>query len=214
MSRTPVITDGVVAGNTYDKYGTNNPVARRLMDGFDRGLFDLLGRARPAASVLEVGCGEGHVTEKLAAFFGDADVLGTDFSPEIVEIARREHPARAFRVESVYDTTTRPDGSRWDVVVACEVFEHLEEPERALSRLNEVAERAIVLSVPREPVWRALNLARGKYWGQIGNTPGHIQHWSRTSFLAMLRRHVDVIEWRTPLPWTQVLCRPRRSPAA
>lgn len=214
MSRTPVITDGVVAGNTYDKYGTTNPVARRLMAGFDRGLFELLGRARPVGSVLEVGCGEGHVTEKLASFFAGAEVVGTDFSPEIVEIARREHPQRTFRVESIYETALRADGSRWDLVVACEVFEHLEEPERALERLNEVAAKAIVLSVPREPVWRVLNVARGRYWGQAGNTPGHIQHWSRRAFLTMLGRHVDVAEWRSPLPWTQVLCHPRRNAGA
>ncbi len=210
MSRTPVVTDGVVAGNTYDKYGTTNPVARRLMEGFDAGLFDLLGRTRPAASVLEVGCGEGHVTAKLAAFFAGAELLGTDFSPEIVEIARREHPELTFRVESVYDTALRADGSRWDVVLACEVFEHLEHPERAIARLADVAAKAIVVTVPREPVWRALNLARGKYWGALGNTPGHIQHWSRASFVRMLSRHVDVVEFRSPLPWTQVLCRPRK----
>jgi hypothetical protein len=30
--------------------------------------------------------------------------------------------------------------------------------------------------VPREPIWRIGNMARGRYLGDLGNTPGHIQH--------------------------------------
>ncbi len=36
---------GVITGNTYDKYGSGNPVVRRLMAGFER-TFDELGDAR------------------------------------------------------------------------------------------------------------------------------------------------------------------------
>jgi trans-aconitate methyltransferase len=120
MKKSLVVSEGVVAGNPYDKYGSKNPVARRLMHGFDQGLFELLDLAGPVDSVLEVGCGEGHVTAKLAARYAHARVLGTDFSPEIIAIARRAHPALAFEAQSVYDVTKRTD--RWDLIVACEVF--------------------------------------------------------------------------------------------
>jgi hypothetical protein len=43
----------------------------------------------------------------------------------------------------------------------------------------------------------------------LGNTPGHLQHWSTRSFLALLERQVEVREVRTPLPWTMALCRRR-----
>ena len=39
--------------------------------------------------------------------------------------------------------------------------------------------------VPREPVWRVLNVARGRYVRWLGNPPGHIQHFSRAAFLAL-----------------------------
>lgn len=208
MSPQPlVVSDGVVAGNPYDKYGTSNPIARRLMQGFDRGMFALLEQARPVRSILEVGCGEGHVAEKLTRFFPGASVLGTDFSAEIVEIARREHPTLRFEQGSVYDLAHATE--RWDLVVACEVFEHLDEPERALAAMAHVATGAILVTVPREPIWRVLNVARGKYLTRLGNSHGHVQHWSRGAFLAMLSRHVEVVDSRTPLPWTQALCRPR-----
>ena len=62
---------------------------------------------------------------------------------------------------------------------------------------------------PREPLWRVLNLIRGRYPRDLGNTPGHLQHWSTPAFLALLQEHVEVIELCTPLPWTMALCRVR-----
>lgn len=197
----------VVAGNVYDKYGTTNPVARRLMAGFERGMNGLLDLAGSPDSVLEVGCGEGHVTAKLAGRWPGARVMGSDLSTEIIAEARRLHPALDFEVGSVYDVGE--GSSRFDLVVACEVFEHLEDPARALEALSRVSQRHLFVSVPREPIWRALNLARGRYLRDLGNTPGHLQHWSARAFLALLETRVDVIAVRTPLPWTQALCRCR-----
>jgi 2-polyprenyl-3-methyl-5-hydroxy-6-metoxy-1,4-benzoquinol methylase len=206
----PLLHEDVVIGNRFDKYGSRNPVVRALVEGFDRGLFDLLRRAGPARSVLEVGCGEGHVTAKLAALFPGARVLGTDFAPAIVEIARREHPRLEFQAVSIYDVARLGE---WDLVVAPEVFEHLEDPARALRAVAAITSRALVVTVPREPIWRMLNLARGQYWAAWGNTDGHVQHWSRGSLVRFLSTEVDVEAVRTPLPWTQALCRPRRGPA-
>lgn len=58
----------------------------------------------------------------------------------------------------------------------------------------------VILSVPREPVWSFLNFVRGKYWFQLGNTPGHIQKWSTSSFVKMVSRHLEFLEVSTPLP--------------
>jgi 2-polyprenyl-3-methyl-5-hydroxy-6-metoxy-1,4-benzoquinol methylase len=204
----PVMQDGIVIGNRYDKYGSRHPWERWLMGGFERDLRDLLEQAQPVRSVLEVGCGEGHVTAKLAAWFPGARVLGTDFSSEIIAVARREHPGLEFRAHSVYDIAAL--AGEWDLVVACEVFEHLDDPARALRAVTTVARRAVLVTVPREPLWRLLNLARGRYWSALGNTDGHLQHWSRGALLRFLSGELDVIDCRSPLPWTQVLGRPRR----
>jgi hypothetical protein len=70
-----------------------------------------------------------------------------------------------------------------------------------------VAKRWLLVSVPREPLWRALNLARGAYVKELGNTPGHVNHWSKRSFVRMLERHGEVQEARSPFPWTMLLVR-------
>ena len=212
MRDAPAVQDGVVIGNRFDKQGSRHPLVRRLVDGFDRGLDALVRQAGPVGSVLEVGCGEGHVTAKLAAALPGARVLGTDFSSDIVGVARAAHPELEFRAVSVYDVGGLE--GEWDLVVACEVFEHLEDPARALRAVAAVARRAVIVTVPREPLWRLLNMARGQYWSALGNTDGHLQHWSRGALLRFLGTELDVVASRSPLPWTQALAVPRRGRAA
>ena len=94
-----------------------------------------------------------------------------------------------------------------DLVVCCEVLEHLERPDDGLQVLQAIVSPYLIVSVPREPLWRALNMARGKYWKDRGNTPGHIQNWSQSQLLSLVSRYFDVLEVRSPVPWTILLCR-------
>jgi ubiquinone/menaquinone biosynthesis C-methylase UbiE len=93
----------------------------------------------------------------------------------------------------------------FDLATAIEVLEHVPDPEHTVAEMARVARGHLLVSVPREPLWRALNVARGAYVKQLGNTPGHVNHWSKRSFLELLRRHGEVRQVRTPFPWTMVL---------
>lgn len=206
--RDPLVEDGVFAGNYSDKHETRNPIARALVDSFHRHVRELVARTG-ASDVHEVGCGEGYLTAQLAA--PGRRLRGTDFSAQVIEIARRraEETGLEARFEacSVYDLD--PERHAAELVVCCEVFEHLEDPERARDVLADLARGWLLASVPREPLWRALNFARGKYWSAFGNTPGHLQHWSRPGFLRFLAERFEVAEVRSPVPWTIALCRAR-----
>jgi SAM-dependent methyltransferase len=198
----------LAGGNHYPKYTVRNPVARHLVNGFLAALAELAQRSG-ARRVHEAGCGEGFLSTMLAER-GFA-VRGSDLSPSAVAIARRRAADLglpvSFRVADLYALTPEPDGA--ELVVCCEVLEHLGDPARALGVLARLAEPHLIVSVPREPLWRFLNMARGRYWGALGNTPGHLQHWSTPGFLALLERQVEVLAVRTPLPWTIALCRRR-----
>ena len=197
---------GFVAGNYYDKYHSKNPIARYLMDGFLHAVTDLTKKIAPK-DVHEIGCGEGHLTGALAA--PGRKLRGSDVSEEVVAVARSAAKAAGFAAEfkatSVYDLKPAVDSAEF--IVCCEVLEHLDDPKRAVELLAKLAKPYLLTSVPREPIWRAMNMARGKYWGDLGNTPGHLQHWSKGRFLAMLKDHFEVLEVRSPLPWTVVLCK-------
>ena len=81
------------------------------------------------------------------------------------------------------------------------------DPEHTVAEMARVASRWLLVSVPREALWRALNMALGAYLRDLGNTPGHLNHWSKASFVKLLSRHGDVVEARSPFPWTMLLVR-------
>jgi SAM-dependent methyltransferase len=95
----------------------------------------------------------------------------------------------------------------FDLASAIEVLEHVPDPERTLSEMARCARGHLLVSVPREPLWRMLNMARGAYWPALGNTPGHLNHWSKRSFVELLSRRGEVVEVRSPFPWTMLLVR-------
>ncbi len=198
-------TDAAVpTGNTYDKYGSTNPVVRRLMAGFETTLEELFARAAPS-SVLDVGCGEGVLTARWAEQLGTGRVVGIDLEDAKLrrEWALRPRPNLEFRAMTAESLPF--DDGEFDLAAATEVLEHVPDPERTLSEMARVAGRHLLVSVPREPLWRALNVGRGAYVRELGNTPGHVNHWSRRGFLRLLERHGDVLEARSPFPWTMVL---------
>jgi 2-polyprenyl-3-methyl-5-hydroxy-6-metoxy-1,4-benzoquinol methylase len=196
----------VPTGNTFDKYGSTNPAVRRLMGGFEGTLERLFTKAAPR-SVLDVGCGEGVLTCRWAERLGDRPVLGIDLAdPKLeAEWSTRRRPNLEFRAIAAEELPFA-DGS-YDLVAAIEVLEHVPDPERTLAEMARVAARHVLISVPREPLWRALNIARGAYVRNLGNTPGHLNHWSKRSFVEMAGRHGQVIEARSPFPWTMLLVR-------
>ena len=50
-------------------------------------------------------------------------------------------------------------------------------------------------------------MARGAYLRELGNTPGHLNHWTRAGFVTLLGAHGEVVETRSPFPWTMLLVR-------
>jgi SAM-dependent methyltransferase len=196
----------VPTGNTFDKYGSSNPVVRRLMAGFGRSLDGLLSDAQPA-SVLDVGCGEGVVTLRWAELLGTGRVVGLDLAdPKLeAEWRRRSRPNLSF-VAGRGDQLPFATGE-FDLAAAIETLEHIPQPELTLAEMHRVARSHLLVSVPREPLWRMLNLARGAYLGALGNTPGHLNHWSKRGFARLLSNYGQVVELRTPFPWTMALVR-------
>jgi 2-polyprenyl-3-methyl-5-hydroxy-6-metoxy-1,4-benzoquinol methylase len=204
---TPVVTDAAVpTGNTFDKYGSTNPVVRRLMAGFERTLQELFEQAAPT-SVLDVGCGEGVLSARWAQGLDPGPVVGIDLDDAKLraEWATRARPNLRFLAMRAERLEFGDD--EFDLAAATEVLEHVPDPEAVLAEMARVARRHLLVSVPREPLWRVLNVARGAYVRDLGNTPGHLNHWSRRSFEGLLARYGEVQQSRMPFPWTMLLVR-------
>ena len=200
--------EDVPTGNTFDKYGSTNPVVRRLMSNFERTLGELFLQAAPS-SVLDVGCGEGVLTHQWALALGDKRIVGIDLDdPKLLaEQATRTAPNLEYRVMKAENMPFADD--EFGMATAIEVLEHVPDPAHTVAEMARVAKDNLLVSVPREPLWRGLNMARGAYIKDLGNTPGHVNHWSKRSFIKLLSQHGDVIEAKSPFPWTMLLVKLR-----
>lgn len=197
-----------VLASKVDAIDFRNVLVRFLLRNFCDALKRLV-QSTHARDILDVGCGEAGMSVFLAE--EGRRIRAVDCSEKVLEsaeqIAKRESLPLTVKKSNLYDL--RPEEDSAELVLCCEVLEHLEDPESALKHLFKLANPYLIVSVPREPLWRWMNLIRGKYIRDFGNTPGHIRHWSRSAFLKMVKRHGDIMAVVSPLPWTVVLCRAR-----
>lgn len=204
MAQSSGAAQAVPTGNAFDKYGSTNPVVRRLMAGFQATLDELFAAAAPR-SVLDVGCGEGILTLDWATRLRDGRVVGVDLDDPKLRAEWAARPKENLSFLTVVGQKLPFETGEFDLVAAIEALEHIPDPERTVAEMARVARSHLLVSVPHEPLWRMLNVARGAYVRQLGNTPGHVNHFSRRAFVELLSRHGAVQEVRSPFPWTMLL---------
>ncbi len=179
-----------------------------LLEGYFRSVEDLLKIAKPKKGrAIELGCGEGLSTQRLADMLPKRLTLeASEYVKHQIPHAKKNNPGMKITQESVYELK-HADNS-FELVFLLEVLEHLDFPSKALQEIKRVLKPNgyLIIGVPREPLWRSLNLARGKYWKAWGNTPGHLNHWSSRSLKRLLATQFGEIKAvRKPVPWTQLL---------
>jgi len=163
----------------------------------------------PIISAHEIGCGPGYSTQRLSHLMAETTYFSaSEFVEAQLPMARKLNPELRIFSENVYDLKFKDN--EFDLVFLLEVLEHLDEPIMALKEIKRVIRPGghFILGVPREPLWRILNMARGKYLKDFGNTPGHINHWSTRRISKIASDNIGLlVSVRSPLPWTQVLVR-------
>jgi SAM-dependent methyltransferase len=211
----PVITATPENEDFFGKYEASGRIGTALVNRYFKAVAELVERVFQEAAVhraLEIGCGPGYSTQRIRAMLpGHVELEASEYVAALAAFARTVNPGIRIEREDVYELQ-RPDDS-YDLVFLLEVLEHLDYPDLGLAEVGRILRPGglLVLGVPREPVWRVLNMARGKYWGALGNTPGHLNHWSSRSIKRYVGRQVaEVVETRTPLPWTLLLARAKR----
>lgn len=186
----------------HAKYATQNPISRYLVHNFYTQIADIVNTLQ-FDSVLDVGCGEGVLLHSLQHKMQAKTCYAIDLDPNEVADATKNLPFCQVQVGSAYDIPF--DDGAVELVICTEVLEHLDDPLQALQELSRVTRRFALISVPREPIWRILNMARGAYWSAWGNTPDHVNHWSSRGFRRFASLYFTILEQRRPLPWTILL---------
>ncbi len=192
------------AGNFFNKYESKNPFVMYMVKKFFEDITAILLPVKTEIqSAFEIGCGEGYVANHI--YHMGIPITGADLSSRIIEIANKKYPDIRFSVLSIYDLKVLQ--GRYDLVIANEVFEHLSNPDSAIEEVKKITNKYILISVPNEPYFRIANICRLKYLKKAGNTPGHINHWSKNQLKKFLvSKGLKIKSIKCSTLWTLALC--------
>jgi 2-polyprenyl-3-methyl-5-hydroxy-6-metoxy-1,4-benzoquinol methylase len=91
------------------------------IDAYARQIGDWVPGAR---RILEVGCGEGAVTERLARAYPDADILAIDITPRVGRLFRGRRDRVTFVETTVQQVAAEQPGA-FDLVILSDVLHHV-----------------------------------------------------------------------------------------
>jgi len=197
-----------IYGNLYDKYSSQNKLEKLIVKRFLKNLKNIIA-SLDTRNLLDIGCGEGFITDFIYKSVR-CPVTGVDIGDKILKKARHDYPEIFFIKGSAYKLPFK--NKSFELITAIEILEHLDRPEKALKEFKRVSKKWLIASVPQEPLWRMLNMAKFKYLTRLGNTPGHIQHWTTRSFSRLISKYFKIIKVTVTIPWIIILCDTRKSP--
>jgi len=184
------------------KYEDSSFISKYLVDNYFKSVDKLIGLTKEVNSSHEIGIGEGRSTMRLKKFV--PNLSGSEFVEKLVPIAQKNNPDLQIFQESAYELNY--DKKSIDLVLLLEVLEHLDYPVFALEEVSRISKKYLIVGVPNEPLWRILNVCRFKYIKDLGNTPGHINHWSKKSIIKLIEKKFGkVLAVESPIPWTIIL---------
>jgi SAM-dependent methyltransferase len=214
-SPTPIgLAPGVpleAAGQDAAKYGSTNPVVRRLLDRWTGRLKGVIGPI--GGTVVDIGIGEGLCLERIlrpgeGEAGGAADgtpavdplvVVGVEYRFDKARVAAGQLPAVDV---SVGDAGMLPFPDRIaDLVLCIEVLEHLPTVAPAVAELARITGDRCVVSVPWEPWFRLGNLGRGKNVARLGNDPEHLHAFTPGRLRRTLERSFAEVRVVPVFPW-------------
>src|SRR5829696_317345 len=180
-----------------------------------RVFVELVKKLDGVRSICDLGCGNGHITGRLAAL--GYNVTGVDASASGIQIARRAYRGVEF-VQALIDRDLKV--GRFDLVISSDVVEHLYRPsdllEAAVSQLKPGGQ--LLLGTPYHGYLKNLVLAAtGKMDAHFSalHDGGHIKFFSVSTLSQLVRVHrfedlSFTFYGRAPWLWKNMICHARR----
>ncbi len=163
--------------------------------------LDKLIKALPAtpSSFLEIGPGMGDVSDHLARCFPGISGHITDISQESIDIVQDRLSGSDNLTFSTTDFTQMTGSDIFDLVVACEVFEHIEDDDAAFQSVHRLLAPGghLLFSVP----------AFMSKWGPADEYGGHVRRYENHALREQFERHGFEIAhfWTYGFPITNII---------
>lgn len=181
------------------EYKSQNTIVKYLFENFFRTIKKIIETLGLNDRILEIGCGAGESSRRIIKMLSGQYFEVSEYNKQYIEILRKtEFPVKITQ-ESVYHLKRKDN--EFDGIILLEVLEHLDDYRAALEEIFRVAKRYVIISVPNEPLWSILNILRGKYIRSLGNTPGHVNRWSRYRIAKLIEEFGTVKTICAPIPW-------------
>src|SRR5688572_5064263 len=123
-------------------------------------------------SIVDAGCGTGHLLHYLQQEFGFQRATGLEYSPEAIKVAKKKFPHFDFYEFDIYKSWNQ----KFDLILCTEVLEHLLYPDDALGNLFSMMKDngRLLITVPN---------------GRFDTFGGHINFWSPESWEVFIRKN-------------------------
>ncbi len=169
-----------------------SPCGHRDEASYYERLLEPILAERQGGRALDVGCGYGYLTRRLARHF---EVEGMDVSDAAVRHARELSPSISFTVHEIEQPFPMPDGS-FDLVTLTDVLEHVVEPQRVLANVHRVLadDGLLYVTTPN------LNRLRRWLYAEADRREHHVSLMARSELLRLLERS----GFRVRRSWTYV----------
>ncbi len=192
--------------SNFQKYNTSNPVKSFFIKDFLDTFIDMI-PFENLESVLDIGCGEGFVLGHICKKYPESKLFGIDISKKAIAEAGELLPKSNLKVGDIYNVSNEFSKTKFDLVLAMEILEHLDNPLAAIEEIGKVKAKNFIFSVPNEPWFSFGNLVFGKNISRLGSDIDHVNFWNKSRFIKFVEPYFRVQEVKTPFPWIILLCR-------
>lgn len=189
---------------TTPKYREQSSLKRSLIKKFLSNIQQKFTQCQPK-QVLDLGCGEGFNIGYLLQKNPNIKFTGVDQNKEQLDQLKNLFPEIETYQADIANLNSLP--KKFDLVMALEVLEHLEDPDQALLLMKRLTNHFVLISVPWEPSFRLSNFFRGKNVTKLGDDPEHINHWTKNQITKLVKKHFTIIETSISFPWTIILAK-------